>query len=451
MEPQTTYTIANAVMSFPRDDDMPRNVSDRGAVSLAESCHQTVTPLAPVHGGQLALAPGMICLPLPACARSTMLAPAPIAFAVVASIAGCSSRPRLTETPRPVTASPLQLNVATGEELETARGEGRAVALELRLARRDEAAATGEVNAGPYTITYLITPATGYYETDPGVAAALTWHDVGEPGESHLGVIVRDTANGRLVEGIAVRATIRPRRGPSIARDLPLGWYPVLNRYGENVRLPSGAFSLRITIDTTPAVSRQEDGARDIQAVFSSVTLRAGAIERAAQRVATGDGIEGRELAQEEGVWERRAIDGLLSGGLAHGVRQRVSDYDVTIAVERQFDPSAPDSVHDAYLAVIVQDTASGREIPALNVRAQMLDGDGHVVATRSLAYVRHPWLSHHGTWWRVPRDGDYVFRVHADPPPLRRYGRVTGLEFRNAINIDLPAIHLSARRASGR
>jgi len=404
-----------------------------------------------MHGGQLALAARMIRLPLPARVRSRTLAPASIALALIAAISGCSSRPRVDETPRPVTASPLQLRVATGEELETARGAGRAVALELRLARRDEAAATGEVNAGPYTVTYLITPATGYYEADPGVAAALTWHDVSAPGESHLGVVVRDTASGRLVEGVAVRATFRPRRGSSITRDLPLGWHPVLNRYGENVRLPSGAFSLRITIDTTPSASRQDDGARDISAAFSNVTLRAGAIERAAQRVATGDGIEGRELAQEEGVWERRAIDGLLTGGIAHGVRQRVSDYDVTIVVERPFDPSAQDSVQDAYLAVIVQDTASGREIPALNVRAQMLDGDGHVVSARDLAYVRHPWLSHHGTWWRVPRDGDYVFRVHVDPPPVRRYGRVTGLQFRNAINIDLPAIHLTARHTAVR
>lgn len=415
---------------------------------LAGSRHQTTAPGHATDGGQLALAARMIRLATPA--PRTVLAAAMLATTL--ALGACSKhRTVLDETPRPVTASPLQLHVATAEELETTRGEGRAVALELRLARRDEAAATGETNAGPYTVTYLITPATGYYESDPGVPAALTWHDVSEPGESHLGVVIRDTTNGRLVEGVSVRATIRPRRGASTTRDLPLGWRPVLNRYGDNLRLPSGTFSIHITIDTTPAAPRQEDGTRDVSAVFPTVTLRAGSIERAAQRVATSDGIEARELAQEEGVWERRAIDGLLNGGIAHGMRKRISDYDVTAAVERPFDPSAPDSAHDAYLAVIVQDTASGREIPALHIRAQMLDGDGNVVATRELPYVRHPWLSHHGSWWRVPRDGDYTFHIHADPPPLRRYGRVTGLEFRNAIDLELPAIHLSARSASGR
>ena len=373
-----------------------------------------------------------------------------LASATIITVA-CSSHRTLDEAPRAVTASPVQLHAATSEELELSRGEGRAVALELRLARRDEAATTGETKAGPFTVTYLITPATGYYESDPGVPAALTWHDVSEPGESYLGVVIRDSADGRLVQGASVRAIIRPRRGATITRDLPFGWYPVLNRYGDNVRLPTGTFSLHIVIDTTPGTSRNDDGARDVSVTFPSVTLRAAAIQRAAQRVATGDDTESRDLAQEEGVWERRAIDELLKGGIAHGVRQRVSDYDVTVAVERPFDAAATDSAHDAYLALVVQDTASGREIPALNARAQMLDGDGHVVATRDLAYVRHPWLSHHGTWWRVPRDGEYVFRVHVAPPPVRRYGRMTGLEFRNAIDLDLPPIRLSAKSASGR
>jgi hypothetical protein len=287
--------------------------------------------------------------------------------------------------------------------------------------------------------------------SDPAVPAALTWHDVSGPGESHLGVVIRDTADGRLVEGATVHAIVRPRRGASITRELPYGWYPVLNRYGDNVRLPAGTFSLRIVIDTTPGASHDDGDARDVSVAFPTVTLRSAAIERAAQRVATGDDTEGRELAQEEGVWERRAIDGLLNGGIAHGVRRRISDYDVTVVVERPFDAAATDSAHDAYLAVVVQDTASGREIPALDARAQMLDGDGHVVATHELTYVRHPWLSHLGAWWRAPRDGDYTFRVHVAPPPLRRYGRVTGLEFRNAIDLELPAIRLNARSASGR
>lgn len=400
-------------------------------------------------GGQLALRAGMHRQSRPVRALASTLAS--IALSSVPSLGACSNRPRLDETPRPITASPLQLPVATGEELELARGQGRAAGLELRLARRDEAAATGETNAGPYTVAYLITPATGYYEADPGVAAALTWHDVSGPGESHLGVVIRDTTDGRLVQGVTVRVIIRPRRGSSLGRDLPLGWHPVLNRYGDNVRLPSGTFSLRIVLDTTPRAPREEDHTRDITATFPSVTLRAGSIESAAQRVATGDGIEARELAQEEGVWERRAVDGFLNGGIAHGLRRRVSDYDVTVAVERPFDPTATDTAHDAYLAVIVQDTASGREIPALNMRAQMLDGDGRVVATSELPYVRSSWLSHHGTWWRIPRNGEYVFRVHAAPPLVRRYGRATGLQFRNAIDIDLPAIRLTARSAAGR
>lgn len=365
-------------------------------------------------------------------------------------VLACATQPTLDETPRPITASPLQLRAATGEELETSRRGGRAVDLELRLARRDEAAASGEVTAGPYSVTYLVTPATGYYESDPGVPAALTWHDVAAPGESHLSVVVRDTADGRLVEGLAVSATIRPRRGRAFSWDLPFGWHPVLNRYGENIRLPAGPFGLRISIDTAPRAGDDDGHARAIVASFPNVALRTGAIEAAAQRVATSDGIEARELAQEEGLWERRAIESMLNGGIAHGQRTRVDGYDVTIAVERPVDAAGSDTAHDAYLAMIVQDTASGRAIPGLRVRAQMLDADHHVVATRDLAYVRRPWLSHFGAWWRVPKDGRYTFHVHADAPAVRRYGRATGLEFRKAIDVDLPSIRLKVGSESG-
>lgn len=370
-----------------------------------------------------------------------------------AVVVACATQPTLDETPRPITASPLQLRAATGEELETSRGAGRAVDLELRLARRDESAASGEVTAGPYSVTYLVTPATGYYESDPGVPAALTWHDVVGPGESHLSVVVRDTSDGRLVEGLAVSATIKPRRGRAFSWELPFGWHPVLNRYGENMRLPAGPFALRISIDTAARVG-DDDGhgrARAIVASFPSVVLRTGSIEAAAQRVARSDGIEARELAQEEGLWERRAIESMLNGGIAHGQRVRTAGYDVTIAVERPVDAAATDTAHDAYLAMIVQDTASGRAIPALRVRAQMLDADHRVVATRDLDYVRRPWLSHFGAWWRVPQDGRYTFHVHADAPAVRRYGRATGLEFRRGIDVDLPSIRLSTRSESGR
>ena len=373
-------------------------------------------------------------------------------FAALGAIVGlaCASQPTLDETPRPITASPLQLRAATSAELETSRGAGRAVDLELRLARRDEAAASGEATAGPYSVTYLVTPATGYYEADPGVPAALTWHDVTAPGESHLSVVVRDTADGRLVEGLTVTATIKPRRGRAFSWELPFGWHPVLNRYGENVKLPAGAFGLRISIDTT-GHGGDDDHARAIVASFPNVALRTGAIEAAAQRVATGDGIEARELAQEEGTWERRAIESMLNGGIAHGQRVRADGYDVTIAVERPVDAAATDTAHDAYLAVIVQDTASGRAIPGLRIRAQMLDGDRRVVDTHELDYVRRPWLSHFGSWWRVPSDGRYTFHVHVDAPGVRRYGRATGLQFRKAIDVDLPSIRLSASSGSAR
>jgi hypothetical protein len=378
----------------------------------------------------------------------------PRTFALLSAIAGmaCARQPTLDETPRPITASPLQIRAATSAELETSRGAGRAVDLELRLARRDEAATSGEVTAGPYSVTYLVTPATGYYEADPGVPAALTWHDVTAPGESHLSVVVRDTTDGRLVEGLAVTATIKPRRGRAFSWELPFGWHPVLNRYGENVRLPAGAFGLRISIDTA-GPGGDDRHRRAVVASFPNVALRTGAIEAAAQRVATSDGIEARELAEEEGVWERRAIESMLNGGIAHGRRVRASGYDVTIAVERPVDAAAADTAHDAYLAVIVQDTASGRAIPGLRIRAQMLDGDRRVVDTHELDYVRRPWLSHFGSWWRVPSDGRYTFHVHVDAPGVRRYGRATGLQFRKAIDVDLPSIRLSASSgsASGR
>ncbi|GJG86120.1 hypothetical protein tb265_13010 [Gemmatimonadetes bacterium T265] len=123
---------------------------------------------------------------------------------------------------------------ATPEELERARDQGNAVRQELVWVRAHEAAASAEMAVGEYRLAYAVTPALPYAE--PGAGGRLVRHDPA-PGEVHLGVVVRDAADGRVVPGLTVRTTLVDAGGRTLdARPLPFGWYPVLHRYGDNLR-----------------------------------------------------------------------------------------------------------------------------------------------------------------------------------------------------------------------
>lgn len=359
---------------------------------------------------------------------------------VLAAIACGGSRAPVGTGAVSATATPLQLQAATPSEREIAIALGRATGVELETVRRAEAAQSGDTTVGHFTITYLVTPATGYYLADPGVPEALTWHDIDAPGEVHLSVVVRDTIDGRWVaQGERTQAAMVPRRGAATRAALVQGWYAALDRSGENVKLPSAPFTLRVAVDTSSA-----PGAQAMLVEFSGVRLRPGAIEHAAQRVASSDALDLREAAQEEGVQARRAVAQMATSATIARTHQRIGDYDVTATVERPVTPAR--HAMGAYVALVLQDTASGRMIPVTGATASLIDENGATMSSAPFGHVSHPRFDHFAAILPTPPRGGggrYLLRVHVPPPAVRRYGRAAGLVFRRGFDLELRDIPL--------
>src|SRR5665213_3222766 len=102
---------------------------------------------------------------------------------------------------------------ATSVQLGRALEEGKAARDELEWVKREEAVASGDVAAGEYLVTYLITPADDYYDLEAAQSNLPAHHTTVLPGSAHVAVVVRDAADGRIVQGLNVRATLHSEHG----------------------------------------------------------------------------------------------------------------------------------------------------------------------------------------------------------------------------------------------
>lgn len=376
----------------------------------------------------------------------------PLAVALACTIAatGCITRnPNLETGLRPtesgIGTAPMMPNFepsdeATAEELERVREEGNAVGDELGWVRENDVAASGQMVVGEYVVTYLIGAPLGWYA--PGADGRLAWTP--PRGDAHVAVSIRDAADGRIVPGLTVHATLTPSGGGAGATTLPYGWYPVLNRYGDDMALPAGPFTLRIVIDPAPYWRHDPvNGDRFADttiAEFRNVTVDRGALARLARiegaTDATRDSVR-TYLAKREGRMLQRSLDEMFSSVAVNGAETRDGPYLVTLAVERaeaywvlhgkdlSYNTRVEQSAErNAHLEVGVRDTVTGRFVPGLDVTATVTDASNHVVGTMPEMFMWHPWIHHYGQNWRVPRTGRYTIRAHAAMPPFRRYGR---------------------------
>lgn len=325
-------------------------------------------------------------------------------------------------------------DAATAAQLALAHQQGQATTEELMWAIARESASTGTLHAGPYTITYLVTPPLAYYEPE-ALPGRLTLHNEVAPGMVHLGAVVRDAADGRLVPGLLVRATLGGR-----TVTLPFGWYPTLDRYGENVQLPQGGpFTLRI--DVAPATYPRHDSAngdrfsRPVAAEFAGISIPVTSLEHSAERAAYAPPAAQLRLARAEGASVRRATDALLATARPSVGQRRAGNFEVAIAAGppsslwtvaggalRYHAHPATGGANDVHLDVVVRDVRTGRFLPGLPVTATVLDARGRAAWSGALPFMWHPWLSHYGSNVRLRATGRYTVRVHIGAPPFRRY-----------------------------
>ncbi|HEY8309809.1 MAG TPA: hypothetical protein VIG47_04600, partial [Gemmatimonadaceae bacterium] len=280
----------------------------------------------------------------------------------------------------------LESDDADAAQLGAALDEGKAVRSELEWVEREEAVASGDVAAGEYLVAYVITPADDYYDLEAAQSNLPAHHTTVSPGSAHVAVVVRDAADGRMVYGLTVRATLRAEKG-NVKRSitLPFGWHPILNRYGENVTLPDGPFTLSVHV-SMPSYRRHDSRngdrfTRDVIARFTNVIVPVDSLATMSQRMARGDSRAAITLASHEGDAVDKEIAGALHGGDESGAETRKGDYKVAVVTQPvrgywqvehgtlSYMPADTSMGPSAHLDVSIRDAATGRLIPDINVR----------------------------------------------------------------------------------
>ena len=364
----------------------------------------------------------------------------------------------------PATMPPFETSEnATPAELERALDEGKAVRRELEWVEREEAVASGEMAAGEYIVTYLITPADDYYDLEAAEAKLPAHHTTVMPGSAHVSVVVRDAADGRLVQGLNVEASFGSGANGTQPRvRLPFGWHPILNRYGENVVLPDGPFTLTIHI-AMPTYARQDSVngnrfAEDVTARFANITVSSDSLAVAAQRLAHGDGRDAVDLSRQEGTAVASSFLTALRGDPANGSQRRSGGYTVTVLLRRAqgvwisrddklvYKPPNSSVGPVNHMEISIRDVTTGRLVPDLNVRATILESRRKEIDTYAVPFMWHPWMNHYGLNVAVPGKGSYIIRVRADAPSFRRYGSSALTKFNRPVDVELRGLHFVAQ-----
>ena len=351
-------------------------------------------------------------------------------------------------------------DVATKSQLEGAAEEGEAVGRELDWVAREESAASGALAAGDYVVTYLITPADDFYDLEAAQSSSPAHHTTVQPGSAHVSVVVRDAADGRSVPGLDVRATLRASNGVATrTASLPFGWHPVLNRYGDNMILPGGPFTIEVRI-ARPMYARHDsvNGNRYIRPVvarFPNVIVNSDSLAVTSRRLARGESAFAQSLASREGEILGRQLTHGMNAGEERGMQVTSGDYRVAVTVRpargywksenQSLEYIEPDTNvgRVSHLDVAIRDVASGRLIPELSVRAVVMDSRGRELGTYTMPFMWHPWSSHYGLDIALPEKDRYSIRIQADAPGFRRYGSSALKKFNRSLNVVVRGLKL--------
>lgn len=339
---------------------------------------------------------------------------------------------------------------ATLQHLQLAREQGQAVQDAVDYLRRH--AASGQMFAGPYEVTWLLSAPEGWYAPEDG---QLRWHP--GQGAAHLSVVVRDGYDGRTVPGLKVTARLLDGSGRTVHESrLPAGHYPLLDRYGENLPLGgAGPYTLRLQIDP-PSFPRHDPVNGDryadpATAVFTRLQVPQGA----PSLVQAETTPEANELARQLGASIQQALATMLGKVAMDGAETRKGEYLVDYAVEYaeglwqmkdgklRYDTKVEQSAEqNAHVEVALRDPQTGRMLMGVPVHATLYR-DGRTTGSHEVGFIWHPWLYHYGRNWRVPETGNYRLRVQADIPPWRRYGREAGRRFTQPVEVEFDDVNV--------
>ena len=155
-------------------------------------------------------------------------------------------------TATPYASTPVQppqaaSGASTPAQLLLAEQQGKADTAILNWVLANSGPLVGDTRAGDFRIGFTITPAEGWW--DKAAGGTLAWHEAPDDNV-HLRIFVLNLADGRMVPGLNLRATLTDANGNEQSVPVDFGWYPLINAYGGNFPLDADSvYALRVTID----------------------------------------------------------------------------------------------------------------------------------------------------------------------------------------------------------
>lgn len=351
---------------------------------------------------------------------------------------------------RPLTAPS---NEATKKQLALARAEGDAVDQCTKWILQQGGNMAGTVNAGEYKITYAITHPEGWYTYNN---TTLNWQPPAN-ANAHLWLFVQDGADGRIVPPLNITVQIKDAKNNSIlSKNLPFGWMPLINGYGDNINLPGdGNYKLQIQIDP-PQYHRHDpyngDRFTDVTKAAFPVMVNLSTVSN--QKPLSAAMEQQQALSESAGKAYANTLKNMYKQA-NDGRDTIIGDYKVAFAVEyaegywnyehgvfRYKVENDLSGLTNGHVEIAVLDAKTGRFLHNLNVTAS-LNKNGKDLGTKTEPFMWHPWLYHYGENWRVPSAGKYNLHIHFDPPQYRRYGKNDGRQFANALDFNFTPIKI--------
>ncbi|MCR6491044.1 iron transporter [Cellulomonas sp. P24] len=159
------------------------------------------------------------------------------------------------------------------------------------------------------------------------------------------------------------------------------------------------------------------------------------------------------ELARAQGRAYRAALDHMTSDVAHDGGHTTVADYLVGYAIEEAEGMYALEDGNllwrnpgeaNTHVEVVVCDAADGRFVPGLDVTVTLVTPDGRELGPHTQDMVWHPMMYHYARNWTLPADGEYILRVHIEPPTFMRHDEVNGRRFTAAVDVEFTGVSIT-------